>query len=69
MGTYSIKPGQILNGSLFKSAPLLQNPVKDPVRFEWHKVKKAEHYYLSVDAVTKPMEIRENPAQFGDREK
>ena len=52
-----------------KSAALLQNPIKDPSRFEWHEVKKVEHYYLSVDAVTRPMQIRENPAQFGDREK
>jgi hypothetical protein len=52
-----------------KSAALLQNPIKDPSRFEWHEVKKVEHYYLSVDAVTRPMQIRENPGQFGDREK
>ena len=52
-----------------KSAALLQNPIKDPSRFEWHEVKKVEHYYLSVDAVTTPMQIRENPAQFGDQEK
>ncbi len=52
-----------------KSAPLLQNPIKDPARLEWHEVKKVEHYYLAVDAITKPMQIRENPAKFGDRGK
>ena len=52
-----------------KDEPKLQDPVKDHARLKWHEVKKVEHYYLSVDAVTKPMQIRENPAQFGDREK
>ena len=44
---------------------VLQNPINDPAWFEWHEVKKVEHYYLSVDAVTRPMQIKENPAQFG----
>ena len=52
-----------------KSTPLLQNPIKYPVRFEWHEVKKVEHYYLSVDAVTNPMEIREGPSSYDGREK
>jgi len=40
-----------------KSAALLQNPIKDPARFEWHEVKKVEHYYLSVEAVTRPTDF------------
>ena len=52
-----------------KSGPVLQNPIKDPARFQWHEVKKVEHYYLSVDAVTRPMQIKENPTQFGEQEK
>jgi len=51
-----------------RSDPVLQNPIKDPARFEWHEVKKVEHYYLSVDAVTRPMQIKENPAQFGGQD-
>jgi hypothetical protein len=51
-----------------KSGPVLQNPITDPARFQWHEVKKVEHYYLSVDAVTKPMEIREESGQFGKKE-
>jgi len=47
---------------------VLQNPIKDPARFEWHEVKKVEHDYLSVDAVTRPMQIKENPAQFGGQD-
>jgi hypothetical protein len=38
--------------------------VKDPTRLKWHEVKKVDHYYLSVDAVTKPMEIREGPSSM-----
>ncbi len=45
-----------------KSNPQLQDPIKDPARFPWHEVKKVDHYYLSVDALTKPMQVRESPA-------
>ena len=31
-----------------KTAPRLQEPVKDPARFPWREVKKVDHYYLSV---------------------
>jgi hypothetical protein len=42
--------------------PQLQEPIKDPARFEWHEVTKVAHYYLSVDALTQPMQVREeNP--------
>jgi hypothetical protein len=43
--------------------------IANPARFQWYEVKKVEHYYLSVDAVTRPMPIKENPTQFGDQEK
>jgi superfamily II DNA or RNA helicase len=39
--------------------PQLQEPVRDPARFPWHEVTKVAHYYLSVDALTQPMQIRE----------
>ncbi len=35
-----------------KSEPVLQEPIKNSARFPWHEVKKVEHYYLSVDALT-----------------
>ena len=44
----------------------LQEPIKDPARFPWHEVKKVEHYYLSVDALTQPMQVREEPGAYGD---
>jgi superfamily II DNA or RNA helicase len=34
------------------TVPKLQNPIKDPARFSWHEVKKVEHYWLEVDALT-----------------
>ncbi|RLB90386.1 MAG: hypothetical protein DRH50_12430 [Deltaproteobacteria bacterium] len=52
--------------------PTLQEPVKDPARLEWHEaclpkhrrrqVTKVAHYYLSVNAMTRPMQVREDNA-------
>ncbi len=39
--------------------PRLQDPIKDLVRLTWHEVKKVDHSYLSVDAMTGPMTISE----------
>ncbi len=39
--------------------PHLQEPVKDPARFEWREVTKVAHYYLSVDALTRPIQVRQ----------
>lgn len=49
-----------------KSKPQLQEPIKDPARFPWHEVKKVEHYYLSVDALTQPMQVSERPESYGE---
>ena len=48
-----------------KSTPELQEPIKDPARFPWHEVKKVDQIYLSVDALTRPMQVRENPKPYG----
>ncbi len=48
--------------------PQLQEPIKDPARFEWHEVTKVAHYYLSVDALTKPMQVREESPPYGNQE-
>ena len=37
------------------SAPELQEPISDPARFPWHEVKKVQHYWLDVKAMTGPM--------------
>ncbi|MBI3014843.1 MAG: DUF3883 domain-containing protein, partial [Candidatus Tectomicrobia bacterium] len=47
--------------------PQLQEPIKDPARFEWHEVTKVAHYYLSVDALTRPMQVREGSPPYGER--
>jgi len=48
------------------STPTLQERVKDLVWLEWHEVTKMAHYYLSVNAMTRPMEVREDKAPNGD---
>ena len=41
------------------SAPELQKPIKSPARFPWHEVAKVQHYWLDVNALTKPLEPEE----------
>jgi superfamily II DNA or RNA helicase len=48
------------------TCPQLQEPIKDPARFEWHEVTKVAHYYLSVNALTKPMQVRKESPPYGD---
>jgi hypothetical protein len=38
----------------------LEEPIRDPARFPWHEVKKVDHYWLDVNALTSPMTIRES---------
>lgn len=38
--------------------PRLQEPVEDPAKFPWHESSKVQHYWLEVDAMTKPMQER-----------
>lgn len=49
-----------------KSEPCLQEPIKNPARFPWHEVRKVDHYYLSVDALTQPMRVRETDEPYGN---
>ncbi len=46
------------------STPELQEPIKDPARFPWREFTKVEHYYLSVDTLKQPMEIREDEGHY-----
>ncbi len=49
--------------------PTLQTPIHDPIRYDWHEVRKVQHYYLRVDAMTQPMEVREDVvASYGTPE-
>ncbi len=47
------------------SEPRLQEPIEDPARFEWREVTKVAHYYLSVDAMTRPVQVREDHPGYG----
>ena len=43
---------------------MLREPVADPAWFPWREVTKVQHYYLSVDAMTRPMQVRERPPDY-----
>lgn len=45
--------------------PTLQEPIKDPARFEWHEVTQVAHYWLEVDAMTQPMQVRDDSLPLG----
>ena len=45
--------------------PVLQEPIANPARFPWHEVTKVQHYYLKVDAMTRPMRVREDRPEYG----
>ena len=44
--------------------PQLQEPIRDLVQFPWHAVEKVQHYWLDVDAMTQPMQIREERSEY-----
>lgn len=48
--------------------PLFLKPIKNPAPLQWHEVQKVDHYYLSIDAVTQPMQVREKETLYGERE-
>jgi superfamily II DNA or RNA helicase len=45
--------------------PQLQEPIKDPARFAWREVVKVQHYWMEVNAMTQPMTLREQIANYG----
>jgi superfamily II DNA or RNA helicase len=47
------------------TAPVLQEPIRDPARLDWTEVTKVAHYYLSVDAMKNPMQVREDSPPYG----
>ena len=50
------------------SDPTLQPPVRDPAKRPWREVTKVAHYYLSVDALKQPMDVREDRGGYGDED-
>jgi len=49
--------------------PIIQEPIKDPARFPWQEVTKVAHYWMEVNAMTKPMVVRENSVPYGKKDK
>jgi superfamily II DNA or RNA helicase len=47
------------------TSPRLQEPIRDPARLAWNEVTKVAHYYLSVDAMKKPMQVRDDTPPYG----
>lgn len=47
------------------TTPTLQDPIKDPAHFPWHEVVKVQHFWLEVNAMTRPMQVRESGAPYG----
>ena len=48
------------------NAPELQEPIRDPARFPWHEVSKVQHYWLNVNTLKQPMEVREDQTPYGE---
>ncbi|MDE2039593.1 MAG: DUF3883 domain-containing protein [Elusimicrobia bacterium] len=46
------------------TAPLLQEPIRDPARLPWHEVRKVEHYYLSVSAMKGHIEVKDGAPRY-----
>jgi hypothetical protein len=51
-----------------ETAPQLEEPVPDPARLPWREVRKVAHYYLTVDALQQPREVREDAPPWGGSE-
>ncbi len=45
--------------------PQLQEPIQNPAKLNWNEVTKVQHYYLSVDAMTQPMQVRDRQPPYG----
>ena len=50
------------------TAPEVQEPIKHPARFPWHEITKVQHYWLDVNAMTQPFEIRDDAAPYRGRD-
>jgi len=48
--------------------PIMQEPIKDPAKFPWREVTKVAHYWLGVNAMTKPMQVREDQSPYDKRD-
>ena len=51
------------------TSPELQEPIMDPARFPWHEVTKVQHYWLNVNALKQPMEVREDGIPYRGKDR
>ncbi len=49
------------------NTPELQEPIRNPARFPWREVSKVQHYWLEVNAMIKPMQVREKTPLFREK--
>ncbi len=47
------------------TVPELHDPIPNPARYPWHEVRKVEHYRLDVNALKKPMTLKEDVVGYG----
>ena len=45
-----------------------QEPIKDPTRFPWQEVTKVAHYWLEVNAMIRPMVVREDQPPYDKKD-
>ena len=48
-----------------EGTPRLLEPIRDPIRLYWNEVTEVVNYYLSVNAMTKPMHVGEDTPPYG----
>jgi len=46
-------------------ASSLETPIYDPAPLDWNEVTKVAYYYLSLNAMTQPMQAHEDTPPFG----
>jgi hypothetical protein len=39
--------------------------IEDPAQRKWHEVRKVDHYWLGIEALSQPMQVREGSAPYG----
>ena len=63
-----VEQASSLSGSTGKMPEPQIHEIKDPAHLPWHEVKKVDHYYLSVNAMTQPMSVRDESPPYRGRE-
>lgn len=66
--------GELLKGPLFNEPMRIETvrssddgTIRDPARIRWNEVRKVAHYRLEVNAMTRPMTIKEGLGPYGEK--